>query len=213
MMKRFPLHLMALLTLCGTMAMTGVAHAQGEDRADADRREQREARRDKARSDGPRGARQDARQRMVRQLFEGIELSEEQRQEVRDVMQKHREGVQKWREDHEQEIKKLRERMREARREQDREAAVAAFEELLKLSEDRPKPENLLDDIRGELNDDQIKAFNENVEEIKEKARQRMEERRDKAEENRGERKERRGDRGDRGERGDRAERRDRDRD
>ena len=178
MMKRFSLNLLALMALCGVMAITGVAHAQGGSKANADRRDQREARRDKDRNDGPR-------QRMVRQLFKDIELSAEQRQEVRDVMQEHREGVQKWREDNEQEIKKLREQMRDARREQDRDAAVAAFEELLKLSEDRPKPEDLLEDIRGELSDEQVKQFNKNVEAIKEKAKDRMEDRRKKAQEKR----------------------------
>lgn len=196
-MKRLPLNMLALLTLCGVMAMTNAAHGKDENQGSADRRDQREARREKPRNDGPR-------HRMVRQLFEGIELSKEQRQDVRNAMQTHRQGVQQWREDHEQEIKKLRERMREARREQDRDTAVAAFEELLKLSDDRPKPEDLLEAIRGELNEEQVKAFNENVEEIKEKARQRMEERRDKAEKKRGNRKEKRGHR---------SKRRDRDRD
>ena len=181
-MKRFPLHMLTLLALCGAMAMTGIANAQPKDKDRGDRRDQREARRDKARGDGPR---QDARQQMVRALFEGIELSEEQRRDVRDVMQKHREDVQKWREENEQEIKKLRQRMQEARRDQDRDAAVAAFEELLKLSDDRPKPDDLLDDIRAELTGDQVEEFNENVEEIKEKAKQRMEERRKKAEQQR----------------------------
>lgn len=181
-MKRFPLHVLTLLALCGAMAMTGFANAQAEDNDRKDRREQREARRDKARGEVPSS---EARRNMVKALFKDVALTDEQRKEVRDVMQKHRESVQKWREENQEEIRKLRERIQEARRDKDRDAAKAAFEELLELSEDRPKPEALLDDIRGELTAEQVKQFNENVEAIKEKARDRMEERRKKVEERR----------------------------
>ncbi|MFW5682668.1 MAG: hypothetical protein ACOC1G_06650 [Phycisphaeraceae bacterium] len=181
-MKRFSLHMLTLLAFCGAMAMTGIANAQAADNDRGDRREQREARRDKPRGDGPAS---EARRNMAKVLFKDVELSEEQRKEVRDVMQKHRAGVEKWREENKQEIRKLRERIQEARRDKDRDAARAAFEELLKLGEDRPKPDALLDDIRGELTAEQVQQFNENVEAIKEKAKDRMEERRKKAKERR----------------------------
>lgn len=206
---------LTLLTLCGTMALGGVALAQDGDRErDRDqRREHREDRRgDRAER---REMREDARHRMMKTLFGNLELEDQQKKDIREIMQDFREKAMDWRDEHKEELADLRRRMLQAQRERDRGAAVDAYRDLLELTESRPQAEDAFDRVREVLNEQQTERFNENLEAMRERAKQRMQQRGIRADRERGERGERarRGDRGDREARAERRERREERRD
>jgi Spy/CpxP family protein refolding chaperone len=117
---------------------------------------------------GPRGPRDG--ERMHRMLFEGMELTDDQKAQIKELMQAHGEERKAWHEEHKEEFQALRDKMREAREAKDKEAADAVREETKALMESAPKPDAVHDEIRAVLTEDQQAIFDERVAKMRERA-------------------------------------------
>lgn len=117
---------------------------------------------------GPRGPRDG--ERMHRMLFEGMELTDDQKAQIKEIMQAHGEERKAWHEEHKEEFQALRDKMREAREAKDKEAADAVREETKALMESAPKPDAVHDEIRAVLTEDQQAIFDERVAKMRERA-------------------------------------------
>ncbi|MEM7680623.1 MAG: hypothetical protein AAF288_01570 [Planctomycetota bacterium] len=159
-----------------------VTFAQDDDRPSRERgdrgeRAERGERGDRAER-GERGRNNPG--RAVRALLRDIDLEEDQRELVGEVMEELRGEMEQYAEDTEE----VRAEARAAREDGDREAMQAAMEKLREFP--RPDLEAYADKVRDILTDEQRETFDKNREEIRERMeerRKRMEERR----ENRGE--------------------------
>lgn len=109
-------------------------------------------------------------------LFEGIDLSEEQRQQVRDAMEAHRQRHSQWMEEHRQRMSDLGEQMRQARQENDRQQLRELREKVRELREDRPSVQELHERLRDVLDEQQWKQFEANRQDMHERMRQRRQE-------------------------------------
>lgn len=116
---------------------------------------------------------------MHRWLFEGMELSDDQKAQIHEVMKKHGDERKAWHEAHQEEFQALREKMRDAREAQDKDAMEALREEGKALMRSAPKPDTTHDEIRAILNEDQREIFDERVEKMRERAEQWRERRQD----------------------------------
>ena len=92
----------------------------------------------------------------LRKLFEDMELSEEQRKKVREVMSNQRDRHKEWREEHKAELERIKKQMQEL------------MEQRRKLMGNAPKHGAVLDEIRPILNEEQQKIFDEKTEKMKE---------------------------------------------
>lgn len=127
--------------------------------------------------------------RMMKALFKDVDLTEDQREQVREIMGAGREEMEAWRDEHRDEMEDLRAQMREAHENKDKEQAAAVREKMQQLFESRPKPEDRADEIRQILTPEQTEQFDANLEQIKQK----MQERREKMKERRSQGKEGKG--------------------
>jgi Spy/CpxP family protein refolding chaperone len=109
----------------------------------------------------------------LREALAKLELSDDQRAAIRTLVEAHRAEVEAWREQHKDEIQPLIQKLREARKNRDQAAAKEAMEALRKLHEGGPDPKALLEQIKGQLTEQQQAKLQHLVEE----ARQRMGER------------------------------------
>lgn len=119
---------------------------------------------------GPRGPRDG--DRMHRMLFEGMELTDDQKAQIKEIMQAHGEERKAWHEEHKDEFQALKDKMREAREAKDKEAADAVREETKALMGSAPKPDAVHDEIRAVLTEDQQAIFDERVAKMRERADQ-----------------------------------------
>lgn len=111
--------------------------------------------------------------------FEGIELTDEQRDEMREVVEAHREQRREWRREHREQLSNLRQQMREAREADDRDRLGELREQLRELRADQPTRDDLHARYREILDDEQWQQLQRNWEEIRRRAEQRREQRRD----------------------------------
>ncbi|MFW6133867.1 MAG: hypothetical protein ACOC8F_08225 [Planctomycetota bacterium] len=92
-------------------------------------------------AESPRGARRAPRARlraaMLRHLADKLDLTEDEKAEVVEVLQEHRKAVEACRKEHAEEFKELREAMRDARKEGDREKLAELREEMKELAAGR----------------------------------------------------------------------------
>lgn len=168
------------LILASVLALTGgVAMAQqdGDGPGDGDRarkmlrggegRPQRGERGEKGeRADrGPRGDRGD----MGKRLFGGMELDEDQKAQIKDIMQAHGEERKAWHEANKGKFQALKDKMREAHKAEDQVAAQAVRDEIKALMESAPKPDASHDQIRAILNEEQQATFDERVAKMRER--------------------------------------------
>ncbi|MEM6393392.1 MAG: Spy/CpxP family protein refolding chaperone [Planctomycetota bacterium] len=183
---RWILPAFATLALAVPVGFTAVAQDAGPKERKERRAERGEER--KERGERKRGA-------GMKALFKDVNLTEEQREEVKDIMSPLREEMEAWHAKVKEAREANRAAMKEAREAGDPEAAKAAREkakaEMEALLEERPKVDPYLDDVRDILTADQQVTFDTNRKAIEAK----MAERREQAKEKREERKERRGDR------------------
>ncbi len=173
----------ALAAVFATGLLIAPAYAQdgaGEsnDRPAAESKEGKPDRGERKGKHGPHGDRgpRGHGHRFIRALFKDIDLTEDQRVEVREIMEAGRDEMEAWRDEHRDQIKALREQMREAHQAGDDEKAAEVREQLRTLFESRPKPEDRADEIREVLTPEQTEQFDQNIEAIKQKMQERRDE-------------------------------------
>ncbi len=124
---------------------------------------------------GPRGQRD--RGAMARRLFGDMDLTDEQKEQIRDIMKAHGDERKAWHEEHKDEFQAIREKMRDARG--DKDAMDAARKEVQALMESAPKPDATHDQIRALLNEEQQATFDERIAKMRERMEQWRENRKD----------------------------------
>lgn len=160
--------LASVLTLTGGVAMAQQdSDAPGE--GDRVRKQQRDSDGPRHRAErgergergdrGPRGNRED----MGRRLFGGMDLSDEQKSQIQDIMKAHGEERKAWHEANKDAFDAIRDKMRAAHESQDKDAAQAAREEIKALMDSAPKPDASHDQIRALLNEEQQATFDERI--------------------------------------------------
>lgn len=110
-------------------------------------------------------------------LTQGLNLTDSQRQAFTEAMSDFFQQAKAWHEDHRDEISDLRDRVREAREDRDREGLRDIREQMKALHEDRPKLTAVVDDLEGTLDDNQIARLKKNIEELRDEHRERLRER------------------------------------
>lgn len=133
------------------------------------RMERREAMREKARE----------------ALYAGIELTDEQQQQIDAIREQARAAHDAWREENKAKFEAIREQFREARENRDREAMQAAGEQMRQLWQQAPKPRDHVDDVLNVLTPEQRERFQANMAQLQERMQQRREEMKDRREERR----------------------------
>ncbi|MEM6333086.1 MAG: Spy/CpxP family protein refolding chaperone [Planctomycetota bacterium] len=142
---------------------------------------------------------------MIRAMFREVNLTDSQKERVREILGEARAERQAWMEANGEQLRELREKMADARAVQDQDAAQAAAQELRTIMSSGLSPTAIAEDVRAELTPEQAEVFDRNFDEVQQRMRDRV----------RGEAQGRRGpsgedgesQRGPRGERGDRGER------
>ncbi|MEM1209940.1 MAG: Spy/CpxP family protein refolding chaperone [Planctomycetota bacterium] len=152
---------------------------------------------------GPGGERRGGRD-ALRLLFRDIQLTDSQREEVREKMTQARDERRAWMEANGAELRELRERFQDARSIEDTDAMQAIGQELRTMMSAGPQPMDVAEDVRGMLTEEQAEQFDANLAELE----TRMEQRRNEARQNAGSG----GPGGERAERGERGAGRDGDR-
>jgi periplasmic protein CpxP/Spy len=114
---------------------------------------------------------------IAKRMFAGMDLTDEQKTEVKEILKAHGDERKAWHEEHQDEFQALREKMRDARGDQD--AMEALRNEVHALMESAPKPDATHDQIRGLLNEEQQATFDERVTKMRERMAQWRENRKD----------------------------------
>ncbi len=136
------------------------------------------------------------RDRMMRELFRDVNLTEQQHEQVREIGRAAAQPMQQFMADNAMAIREAREAMNAARQERDRDAMKAAREKLSALMESSPRPdrEALHAQVRELLTEQQRQVFDANLEQVKQR-REQMKQRRDEMRQERGQRGEGQGER------------------
>lgn len=113
--------------------------------------------------------REGMRERVAKKLFEGVDLSEDQRAQLKAVREKARGDAEAWRDSNKAKFQDIREQMRTARESDDKEAFEAAKKQARDLMKNAPRPSDYTDQVRSVLTDDQREVFDQNREQMKEK--------------------------------------------
>ncbi len=107
---------------------------------------------------------------ILKRLFAGMELTDDQKTQIGEIMKAHGEERRAWHEEHKEEFDALREQMREARG--DQEAMDALREKVHALMDSAPKPDATHDQIRALLTEEQQTTFDERIEKLRERMQQ-----------------------------------------
>lgn len=111
----------------------------------------------------------------LRRLFEGVNLTEEQKPQVRAILQEGAEKARAFHEEHKDELQKLREEARAAREAGDREKMKQIAEQYRAIMEKGPRGETIAA-IKAILTPEQLVQFEANVAKAKEAFQHRMRE-------------------------------------
>lgn len=84
-----------------------------------------------------------------------LDLTEEQKQKVQQIMKGHRESAEQWREQNREKMKQLLEQLRQAKKSGDEDKAEQIKEQIKTLTQQDGGPGDLIDDIKGVLTDEQ----------------------------------------------------------
>ncbi len=125
--------------------------AEGQMRPEGERGQRGEGQRGETRPGDP-----------LRRLLEGITLSDEQREQVRAIIQEQGEKARAFREEHQTEFEQLRKDMQAAREAGDREKMRVLAQKHRELVEKGPRGE-AIEKIKAVLTPEQIKTFEENL--------------------------------------------------
>ncbi len=121
----------------------------------------------------------DHRKAMHKRLFGGLELTDDQKAQIKEIMTKHGDERKAWHEAHKDEFHALRQKMREAREADDKDGIQGVRDEIKALIESAPKPDAAHDEIRAVLNEEQQATFDERVAKMRERMEQWKEQRGD----------------------------------
>ncbi|MEO0587403.1 MAG: Spy/CpxP family protein refolding chaperone, partial [Planctomycetota bacterium] len=147
---------------------------------------------------------------MIRAMFRDVDLSDEQKERVREILQEARSEREAWMAENGDQLRELREKMADARAVQDTDAAQAVAQELRTIMSAGPSPMGIAEDVRAELTAEQAEVFDRNFDEVQQRVRDRSrggaEGRRGAGGESGEASEDRRGPRGERAERGERGE-------
>jgi Spy/CpxP family protein refolding chaperone len=102
-----------------------------------------------------------------------LNLSEEQKTKVREIMAEFKQKVTAHREAHGEEINKLKQEAQAAREAGDKDKLRDLAQQRAKIMEGAPKPTELVTQIKGVLTPDQAKTFDAAVEDAREKMQER----------------------------------------
>ncbi|MAX23461.1 MAG: hypothetical protein CMJ19_03065, partial [Phycisphaeraceae bacterium] len=112
-------------------------------------------------------ARRDGKRGPFGQVLKELNLTEEQQTQVRDIMQKHHEQVEAFREKNGDSFKQVRQQMRQAMEAKDYDKLHTLIDQLKTVEADRPTIKELAADIRNILTDEQKTTFDAKAEEMK----------------------------------------------
>lgn len=191
-----------LIAACAMFAAGSIVQAEpsdapeGDSTAEADRPlkgpnvdTQRRGPRARMGEDGKRKGPRHHPGQVFRHLLRDLDLSDEQKTEIRDILKANGDKMREYRESNKEKIDEIREQMKAAREAKDREKMKQLHEQLKAIHEGRPvKMGEVTDQIRTKLTAEQRETFDERVaemkekiEEAREKRKQHMEQRREKA--------------------------------
>lgn len=147
-------------------------HRGGEEGPPRGERSDRE--RGEGRGEGREGRRGERGERMARALFRDVELTPEQREQTKAVLNKHREQRRAWMEEHGEEMRDVRRQMREARESGDEAAIAEARTKVREMMEGAPRLQAVADEIRAVLTPEQVQQFDDNLEEMRQRVEEHM---------------------------------------
>ncbi|QDU33945.1 periplasmic protein [Poriferisphaera corsica] len=104
---------------------------------------------------------------MLRSLFRDLDLTSDQKEQIREIVESGREEHQAWREENQDDLRALKEDMREAMQDKDREAAQSIREKMSDLMSSAPSPRDGLNEIKSVLTKKQKKQLEENLSELR----------------------------------------------
>jgi Spy/CpxP family protein refolding chaperone len=96
-------------------------------------------------------------------LLRDLKLTDEQKTQIREIAEDHRQEAEQYRKEHQDEIKKLQEEIK------------ALHEKIKAIHEKGPKPQAVIDDVRAVLTPEQQKEFDARLEKMKERRDERRE--------------------------------------
>jgi len=96
-------------------------------------------------------------------LFADMDLNDDQKDRIHEVMRSHGDSRRAWHDEHKDEFRALRDKMRNAREADDKDAMQAAHDEIRGLMESAPKFDDAHDKVRAVLNEEQQATFDERV--------------------------------------------------
>lgn len=105
----------------------------------------------------------------MRDLLKDLELTEDQKVQIKSIMEEAKGIREDFMEEHGAELDALREKMKEAREAKDREQMKQLADELRAIMEAGPKPEATVNKIKEVLTPEQREKFDDRVAEFKEK--------------------------------------------
>ena len=145
------------IVIVTVLAMAGVVMADDKPAASGDAPKQQ----------GPGGPGARRRGNPLEGILAKLNLSDDQKAKVGDIMKAHKDAMDKYREEHKTEFEAVRAKMKEAREAKDQDKMKEAYAEMRKLMEAGPSLKDLADKIREVLTDEQKKTFDEAVAEMK----------------------------------------------
>ncbi|MCE9589022.1 MAG: Spy/CpxP family protein refolding chaperone [Planctomycetes bacterium] len=110
----------------------------------------------------------------MKRLFDSLNLSEDQKTKVHEIMDPLRDEMDKWRDSHKDEMEKLREEGKAARESGDKEKIKAVQVKRQAIFKTMPKPDGAFEKVAKVLNDEQRTKFKEGIEKMKEHREQMM---------------------------------------
>jgi Spy/CpxP family protein refolding chaperone len=109
----------------------------------------------------------------IRALFEGVDLTDSQKDQVRELMLQARDERRAWMEEHGEELRELRERMADARAVEDIAAMQAIGQEARAIMSGGPQPMAVAEDVRSVLTEAQAERFDANLERVQARMQER----------------------------------------
>ena len=112
-------------------------------------------------------ARDNMKKRFAEALFRRLDLSPEQRAELREIKTEQQKARKNWYEKNEKKLTSIRDDMRVARQDGDREELTRLRKKLNNVMKSSPKPSDAIDDVKAILTKDQVKKFEANLKRIR----------------------------------------------
>ena len=100
-------------------------------------------------------------------LAEQLNLSGQQKAQVKEIRKDAMQGFKSWREQNGDKMRNLREQMRQARESGEREKTAKLFQQIHELRQTGPSPRGIADQIKAVLNEEQKFQFNQKLEQFR----------------------------------------------